>query len=108
MYSQDNYWVSLCLAIITMITWGSNKIAVKYLTYPVAMYTIDYFTWVFIFHIILGFTMGAEWFPPLKGVGMVSNLKEIIANSDVINVMKLSFVEQDSLPQARWSYSCWY
>ena len=109
MFSQDNYWVSLCLAIITMITWGSNKIAVKYLTYPVAMYTIDYFTWVFIFHIILGFTMGAEWFPPMKGVGMISNLKEIIANSSVGNIMKeTSFVEEDSPLQAWWSCAGWY
>ena len=62
MFSQDNYWVSLCLAIITMITWGSNKIAVKYLTYPVALYTIDFFTWVFIFHTLMSVTIGAGWF----------------------------------------------
>ena len=81
MFYQDNYWVSLFLAITTMVTWGSNKIAVKYLTYPVAMYTIDYFTWVFIFHVILGFTMGADWFPPKKGEGMISNFVDIFKHN---------------------------
>ena len=83
MFYQDNYWVSLFLAITTMVTWGSNKIAVKYLTYPVAMYTIDYFTWVFIFHVILGFTMGADWFPPKKGAGMISNFVDIFKHNPV-------------------------
>ena len=106
MFSQDNYWVSLCLAIITMITWGSNKIAVKYLTYPVAMYTIDYFTWVFIFHIILGFTMGAEWFPPMKGVGMISNLKEIIANSDVRNMI-INIICRGRFSSSSLVVPCW-
>lgn len=48
---------------MTMITWGTNKIAVKYLTYPVSLYTIDFFVWVFIFHTILSLTLGARWFP---------------------------------------------
>ena len=47
-----------------MITWGTNKIAVKYLTYPVSLYTIDFFVFVFIFHTIFSLTLGAKWFPP--------------------------------------------
>ena len=84
MLITHNYYVALLLTVITMLTWGSNKIAVKYLTYPVSLYTIDFFTWVFIFHVILGFTLGADWFPPEKGVGMISNFKEIFAKNDVI------------------------
>lgn len=83
MLITTNYWVALGLTVITMLTWGSNKIAVKYLTYPVSLYTIDFFTWVFIFHVILGFTLGADWFPPEKGVGMISNFKEIFSKSTV-------------------------
>lgn len=84
MLITTNYWVALGLTVITMLTWGSNKIAVKYLTYPVSLYTIDFFTWVFIFHVILGFTLGADWFPPEKGVGMISNFKEIFSKSTVL------------------------
>ena len=84
MLITHNYYVALLLTVITMLTWGSNKIAVKYLTDPVSLYTIDFFTWVFIFHVILGFTLGADWFPPEKGVGMISNFKEIFAKNDVI------------------------
>lgn len=83
MLITDNYWVALCLTVLTMLTWGTNKIAVKYLTYPVSLYTIDFFTWVFIFHIILGFTLGADWFPPEKGIGMISNFKDIFAHCTV-------------------------
>ena len=84
MLITNNYWVALGLTIMTMITWGSNKIAVKYLTYPVAFYTIVYFVWVFIFHIILGFTLGADWCPPAIGQGMISNFKEIFSKDTVV------------------------
>ena len=83
MLITHNYWVALLLTVITMLTWGTNKTAVKYLTYPVSLYTIDFFTWVFIFHVILGFTLGADWFPPEKGVGMISNFKDIFTHSTV-------------------------
>ena len=63
MFVSHSKLVSLLLSIMTMITWGTNKIAVKYLTYPVSLYTIDFFTWVFIFHTIFSFTLGASWFP---------------------------------------------
>ena len=63
MFVSHSKVVSLLLAIMTMITWGTNKIAVKYLTYPVSLYTIDFFVWVFIFHTILSLTLGARWFP---------------------------------------------
>lgn len=62
MFVSNSKTVSLILAIITMVTWGTNKIAVKYLTYPVALYTIDFFTWVFIFHTLMSVTIGAGWF----------------------------------------------
>ena len=65
-----------------MLTWGTNKVAVKYLKYSVAFYTIDYFTWVFIFHIIFGLTIGADYMPPELGYGMISNLREIINHDD--------------------------
>lgn len=87
-----NYWVALLLTVLTMLTWGSNKIAVKYLTYPVSLYTIDFFTWVFIFHIILGFTLGAEWFPPEKGVGMISNLQYIFSHCTVLYTIFYSHI----------------
>ena len=63
MFVSHSKVVSLLLAIMTMITWGTNKIAVKYLTYPVSLYTIDFFVWVFIFNTILSLTLGARWFP---------------------------------------------
>lgn len=66
MFVSTSKWVSLLLAIITMITWGTNKIAVKYLTYPVSLYTIDFFTWVFIFHTVFSLTLGAKWFGNLR------------------------------------------
>ena len=66
MFLSHSKLVSLLLSIMTMITWGTNKIAVKYLTYPVSLYTIDFFTWVFIFHTIFSFTLGASWFPSDK------------------------------------------
>ena len=66
MFLSHSKIVSLLLSIMTMITWGTNKIAVKYLTYPVSLYTIDFFTWVFIFHTIFSFTLGASWFPSDK------------------------------------------
>ena len=83
MLITTNFYVALVLSIITMITWGTNKVAVKYLKYPVAFYTMDYFTWVFIFHIIFGFTIGSEWMPPEKDYGMISNIKAIINHDDV-------------------------
>ena len=64
MFVSQSEAVSLLLAVLTMITWGTNKIAVKYLTYPVSLYTIDFFVFVFIFHTILSLTLGAKWFPP--------------------------------------------
>ena len=63
MFLSHSNVVSLLLSVMTMITWGTNKIAVKYLTYPVSLYTIDFFTWVFIFHTLLSLTLGARWFP---------------------------------------------
>lgn len=62
MFVSESKTVSLLLAILTMITWGTNKIAVKYLTYPVSLYTIDFFAWVFIFHTLMSLTLGAGWF----------------------------------------------
>ncbi|CBK20619.2 uncharacterized protein [Blastocystis hominis] len=82
MLTTNNYYVALALTVITMLTWGTNKVAVKYLTYSVAFYTIDYFTWVFIFHIIFGLTIGADYMPPELGYGMISNLREIINHDD--------------------------
>lgn len=64
MFVSQSKAVSLILSIMTMITWGTNKIAVKYLTYPVSLYTIDFFVFVFIFHTIFSLTLGAKWFPP--------------------------------------------
>ena len=84
MLITTNFYVALVLSIITMITWGTNKVAVKYLKYPVAFYTMDYFTWVFIFHIIFGFTIGSEWMPPEKGYGMISNIRDIINHDNVL------------------------
>lgn len=83
MLTTNNYYVALALTVITMLTWGTNKVAVKYLKYSVAFYTIDYFTWVFIFHIIFGLTIGADYMPPELGYGMISNLREIINHDDV-------------------------
>lgn len=62
MLIADNFGTALLFSIITMLSWGSNKIALKYITYPVALYTIDFFVFVFILHIIGGFTLGAGWF----------------------------------------------
>ena len=84
MLITNNYWVALGLTIMTMITWGSNKIAVKYLTYPVAFYTIDYYVCVFIIQIIQGFTLGADTCPPAIGQGMISNFKEIFSKDTVV------------------------
>ena len=88
MLTTNNYYVALALTVITMLTWGTNKVAVKYLTYSVAFYTIDYFTWVFIFHIIFGLTIGADYMPPELGYGMISNLREIINHDDVFAVSR--------------------
>ena len=83
MFVSHSKLVSLLLSIMTMITWGTNKIAVKYLTYPVSLYTIDFFTWVFIFHTIFSFTLGARWFPG-EDLDTFQNILDIIRTGVII------------------------
>ena len=68
MFVSTSKWVSLLLAIVTMITWGTNKIAVKYLTYPVSLYL----------------TLGAKWFGNVRE-DTFENIVEIFRQGVVIS-----------------------
>ena len=105
MFVSHSKVVSLLLAIMTMITWGTNKIAVKYLTYPVSLYTIDFFVWVFIFHTILSLTLGARWFPG-DNKDAFSNIIDIIKSGVkccfLASFVAISLLETIGRTVCRW------
>lgn len=77
MFVSNSVPMSLIFSIVTMLCWGTNKIAVKYSKYSVAFFTIDFFVFMFFFHLFLGLTIGSE------AIGnendMIQNLVDVIS-----------------------------